>query len=205
MRLTICRAVPLVLLLAAPAGLAHAQKGRPVGIGERVRITVPAGYGRERITGRLTGLSGDSATLQRDGDAGSQSIPISSITKVESSVGMRTSGRRWMGYGFLLGAGTGAALAAATHKKGSGPQCLPDDFLFCTGPMKRERGVNASTGALFGGLLGMTVGGIAGRFHHSERWTRRTLGSSRPVGVGPAPGGRQAVRISVAFGGSASR
>ena len=52
--------------------------------------------------------------------------------------------------------------------------------------------------AALGGLLGMTIGGIRGRFHHSERWLRRALGTGTAIGF-TFPDGSGAVTVSRKF------
>ena len=186
-----------LLLVFAHTDPLSAQVNAPAALGERIRLTSKTATGHSTIKGRVIAIQNDSLVVQPKSDH-SRAVAISDISRLEFSNGTKTDGKRGMGWGFLGGAATGAIVGALIFEKGTSPECLPDDFLFCTGPHKSQKGFNAPTGALFGGLLGMTVGGIYGRFHHSERWTKRALGGGSRVGLVPF-GNSRGLMVSMKF------
>ena len=54
-------------------------------------------------------------------------------------------------------------------------------------------------GAVLGGVLGIAVGGIGGRFVHTERWIDRPLGVRRLLTITPAPGCAMTLGVSMHF------
>jgi hypothetical protein len=176
------RAFAILLTTLLAVSTLHAQVAS---VGERVRITTPSQHGAYRFVGRVSGVTHDSLTVQGP-DAGTRSVAIADITALEVSNGVRGNGRRGMLYGSLIGIGLGGALGAATYKK---PDCT-GTFLCPSGP-----GLDITAGALLGGVVGVTVGGLWGASHPSDRWTRRAISN---VGLAPIAHGR-GLAISARF------
>ena len=183
-----------LLALIIPAGTSlHAQSTAPVAVGERVRITTPSQRGGYRYVGSVVGVQGDSVLLQTRDLAAPRSVAIGDITALDISLGKRGNTRRGLLYGSVIGAGLGAALAAATYKK---PECAGATW-FC-GDAAPNRTGDAVAGGILGALTGVVVGGLWGATHPSERWVRRSLGSGTRVGVAPIGRGA-AVTLSARF------
>ncbi|HET9002397.1 MAG TPA: hypothetical protein VFN39_00225 [Gemmatimonadaceae bacterium] len=190
-RATIALAL-LALTISTSASL-RAQATAPASVGERVRITTPTQRGGYRYVGSVVGVQGDSLLLQTKEMAGPRSVAIGDITALDVSLGKRGNTRRGLLYGSVIGAGLGAALAAATYQK---PDCAGATW-FC-GDATPNRTGDAVAGGILGALTGVVVGGLWGATHPSERWVRRSLGSAARVGV--APSGRGfGVRLATRF------
>lgn len=182
-----------LIVAVVPCRSLGGQANAPAAIGERIRVTATSGAGQSRSKGRVTAYQADTLMLQRsEGDV--RAIPVSTITKLEASAGQKTNGRKGMTYGFLGGAASGAIIGAITYKSSNCPHGLylgpPVD---CHG----ASGFKAGEGALFGGMLGLALGGIYGRYHRTERWVDRPLGDGH---VGMTPSARGALlHISARF------
>jgi hypothetical protein len=148
-------------VLWAPAALAQDREVFP---GDRVRVT-----GAERWTGFVQALDSDSIHVIPDGETSARPLALTSLERIEVSVGERGRGR-----GFLIGGLAGAGLAAGTAAIiSANHQCEmePDRFgltPFCetVGPVA----VVASTA--FGFAVG---GGVGALFGGGERWVRALL------------------------------
>ena len=175
---------PFAVLLSTLVAVSalHAQVAT---VGERVRITTPSQRGPFRYVGSVSDVSRDSLTVQSP-DVGTRTIAVADITTLEVSRGVRGNGKRGMVYGGLIGVGAGIAVGAATYRK---PDCS-GSFLCPSG-----RGLDMTAGALVGGVVGLTVGGLWGVSHPSDHWTRRMLND---VGFSPLARGR-GVAISARF------
>ena len=182
------------LAIIMPAGTSLlAQSTAPVAVGERVRITTPSQRGGYRYVGSVVGVQGDSVLLQTRDLAAPRSVAIGDITALDVSLGERGNTRRGLLYGSVIGAGLGAALAAATYKK---PECAGATW-FC-GDAAPNRTGDAVAGGILGALTGVVVGGLWGATHPSERWVRRSLGGGTRVGVA-SMGRGTAVTVSARF------
>ena len=185
MRSHLLLAFALAIAAVSPVG-ARAQLGIPVAVGERVRLTTATERGRHRLAGRVIAVSDDSVTLDT-GRPGRSNLAISEITGVEVSGGRRTNGRRGMVYGLFAGAVTGAIVGVEETRKGHLVTC---DFQYggCFSPSdyQAETVTSHSGGAILGGIYGLIIGGIGGRFYHTERWITRTLGMRDMLRITPA-------------------
>jgi hypothetical protein len=101
-----------------------------------------------------------------------------------------------MGYGLLAGSVIGAVVGAPNTSQGGLVTC-DDNYSFCT--RHRVPGVSHLAGAIMGGLFGVAIGGVGGRFYRTERWIGRPLGNGSQVSVAPARRGAMAVRVSMRF------
>jgi hypothetical protein len=178
-RATIALALLAVSSISAGTRLG-AQSTAPVAVGERVRITTPSQRGGYRYVGSVIGVQGDSVLLKTRDLAGPRSVAISDITALDISLGERGNTRRGLLYGSVIGAGLGAALAAATSKT---PECAGATW-FC-GDAAPNRTGDAVAGGILGALTGVIVGGLWGATHPSEHWVRRSLGNGARVGIAP--------------------
>ncbi len=193
MRSTTCCLTLLSLAAALFPGCLVAQSAAPAAIGERVRIATPSQRADFRYVGRVVAVSHDSITIQSED--GLRPIAIGEITSVEVSGGRRTHGLQGMLYGSAIGVGAGAIIGAATYQK---PKCDYATFFGCS-DNGVGRGVNAFAGAITGGLLGLTIGGIYGVSHHTENWIVRSSGMPARVNVAPQRGGGAQLQLSMRF------
>jgi hypothetical protein len=145
--------------------------------GDRVRVdlALPAGHPlsrRERVTGVLRRIDGDSVLLVEDGAL--VSIPRSGVASLSVLVGERSRGSlmaRGAGLGLAAGAVTGGALAYLAYDDCSG------SFLCFS------RSEETAMGAVLLGGVGTVVGFIGGAMVNGERWRRVSLASDARVGL----------------------
>jgi hypothetical protein len=192
--LTLCLAL-FAITARAPGAALHAQWSMPAAVGQRIRVTTQTQHGRRRYVGRVIAVKGDSLALQANVPDSIRAVAISQMTKLEVSGGRHTNGWRGMGYGLVIGAGAGAIYGAATWREGRGSS----SFFGQSADYRPAEGVSPGGGAILGGVLGLTVGGIYGRLHQTERWVRRPLGTGARVGVMPAAHGRIALSVRMQF------
>lgn len=135
-----------------------AQRPPPIEPGARVRVTAPE-CGLDQQAGTLQPSRGDTLVL----GYGFDSFPClrSNVTRLEVSQGRRSATLQGLGYGALVGAGVGAAIAVAL--------CYPDR---CSG---------VPTGELVGGMSvlglggGLVIGAVIGSRIQSDRWEETPL------------------------------
>ncbi|CAN5603204.1 hypothetical protein BH23GEM1_BH23GEM1_06150 [soil metagenome] len=158
----------LVLLLS---GVAEAQSA-PVGVGARIRVTVP-GTDMHRHVTTVAELRGDSIVVA--GKSRVRTIALRDVTELGISTGSRTQVVRDGLIGFGAGAGLGFILGAMSYEE-------PDFLVGSAG----EAG--AMVGAVFG-VVGLVAGGVVGAMHRTDRWeparmpVRASIAPSRSGGV----------------------
>lgn len=140
----------LAIVLAALSSTAKAQ-GPPVVLGARVRVSV-AEPPDTRYTGVLRAADGTSVQLRTSGE--SLTIPRSTITRLEQSLGKKPNVSGGI-IGALLGVAVGGAVGCLANK---------DDYgVYCAG----QDDTKVIVGAVVGGLAGAAVGALVFK---SERW-----------------------------------
>jgi hypothetical protein len=154
-------AVSILLLSVAPQ--LHAQASAAASP-TRVRL-VDVTNGRPLVTGALTGRAGDTLLIMPDSTEGEpQRFSLSSMLRVEHSIGMQRRTMQGFGVGALIGGITGALIAASSSSKQ--PTCPPDQLICGNfGPS-----VSASGGAVLLALPGAIIGAIAGYNTQREGW-----------------------------------
>jgi len=148
--------------LLAPS-LANAQTTRarewPIAAGARVRV-VSSAVGSVPQTGRVIAAGDDTLTFRPAAEDIAVTIPTSSILKLQVSEGTHTRKAQGSLYGFLIGAGTGAILGAASYKKSDCSElCIFPD----------SRAFDATLGGALLGIAGAIVGTIVGA-HAVDTW-----------------------------------
>jgi hypothetical protein len=88
-------------------------------------------------------------------EIGSRSLAISDINRMDVAEGTHTRKLKGAGWGFLIGGGLAAGIAAATWRK---PK--PCDQLFCN--FDFGRGGDAAFAGVLGGVAGLIVGALVG-------------------------------------------
>lgn len=136
------------LLLATLAPTALAAQVEP---GARVRVTVDAPAPAVEV-GRLDAWT-DSA-LVVSADAATRTIPLSTVRRLEESLGRRPSVAGGIA-GLVLGGAIGAVAGCAANRDSYG--------VFCGG----QSDTKVALGAVVGGVVGATAGALL--FRH-ERW-----------------------------------
>jgi hypothetical protein len=128
----------------------------PPASGSRVRILSPA-LGDKKQSGTVISTTPDTLFFRQSAQAPVRALSTSQIARMDIARGTHTRGKRGALIGFLLGAGAGAAIAAATYKP---CECFAVDF---------GRGGDAAIGAVLGGVLGGVTGGIVG-MRQADTW-----------------------------------
>ncbi|MEA2763908.1 MAG: hypothetical protein QOK07_312 [Gemmatimonadaceae bacterium] len=143
-----------------------------VDAGSRVRIAAPVFGGKKQVA-TVVSVTDDSLLLRQGASTAYLSVAKSDITGLEVSRGTHTRKGRGALLGLLIGAGTGAAIGAATYKK---PK--PCEGFSCFGDIlgPSSRGFNVGIGAAFGGLLGTAVGALVG-MSARDSWVPATVGA----------------------------
>jgi hypothetical protein len=156
--------VLIVASLSTPL-LASAQTAAimewPIAVGSHVRIESPVlGSGLQK--GSVAASTADTLLFQPKAEVSPIPIATPNIVKLEVARGQHTHKARSALVGFLIGAGAGAVLGAATYKK---PECheivcdiLPD-----------TRSFDATLGAVLLGGAGAIVGAVIGA-HPTDTW-----------------------------------
>ena len=144
----ILQALSLVVPVGSGAQTA-APSGWPPAPGSRARILSPV-LGEKKQSGVVMSATQDTLFFRQSGASGDRALLTSQITSMEIARGTHTRKGRGALIGFIIGAGTGAGLAAATYKESPG---LAIDF---------GRGGDAAFGGVFGGLLGAAIGALVG-------------------------------------------
>jgi hypothetical protein len=164
-----------------PLRAAERPAGSPLVAGDRVRLS--ARTIAKVTTGRLLEVGPDGLKIQLADRPDPIEVPLTSVTRLERSLGRRSSAGKGALIGTLVGAGAGAALVVAASGSDSD----------CDGPCA---GYAAVLGAAFAGA-GALVGAISGALITTERWEAVSLGH---IGVSMAPRPRgAALAVSVRF------
>ena len=166
----LCLSLAAIMIARPAASGAQAYSRAGIDVGTRARVTTPGVPGRDRYTGRVTAVSADTLTLERDDAPAPSAIPFSAITKLEVSRGKHPNGWRGAGIGFVGGAALGAVVGLVTHKPGRGNCFL---LIACTADYRPETGIDPSAGAALGAVGGTLIGAVAGRMIYSEKWETR--------------------------------
>ena len=156
----------LIQILSAAAlvvpGFAAAQSPSPewpIATGSRVRIVSPV-LGDQRQTGIVAASTTDTLVFRAAGrDATPIAIATPNIARIEVASGTHSRKAKGAIFGFLVGAGAGALIGAATYKK---PK---PGFYFITD----TRSFDAALGGLLGGTAGTITGAIIGS-RPTESW-----------------------------------
>lgn len=168
------------LSLAAPG---RAQQVADVGIGSRVRLSLPSRADDRAIRGIVTGMSADVLQVRPDGDGTPLDIQLSSVERLEVSQG-KTS-RAWGAVqGFLIGGGVGLVVGLVmANSCGDTDFFCGDSVSYVTGGIAMFGGAGAGLGAIFSG---------------GDRWV--DVGADRVrLGIGGARGGRIALTTSISW------
>jgi len=132
----------------------------PVSAGSYVRIESSV-LGSGFHKGNVVTATSDTLVFQPKADAPAMSIATPNIVRLEVAGPQQSHKARGALFGFLIGAVSGAALAAATYKKdecGTAICVVPD-----------SRSFDATVGALLLGVPGAIIGAIVGA-HPSNTW-----------------------------------
>lgn len=148
------------------SGKAESQNTAFFNPGSRVRVTLAEG---RSVEGVLLAASETLISVQ-DLTLGSElEIPTASIDLAQVHTGQKRNTLKGLGYGLLIGGGTGAALGLIG---GGSPE---DCWLVCF-----TAGEMAAMGAVAFGALGGITGLIAGTFIRSDRWEEVYLFRAKP-------------------------
>ncbi len=132
--------------------------------GDTIRVTY-FDIVNARITGELQNISGDSLYLtQKDS---SRSFALSSVRRVDVSIGRRN----WGGRGAAIGAGTGGLLLGV-FAMASDKNCSPDDT-WCIDLF--DRSDLFAGGFIMGAVGGALTGFIIGSLTETHRWEKVPL------------------------------
>jgi hypothetical protein len=148
-----------VAALLLPMGVAKAQSLAaqwPLDSGSRVRIQSPI-FSNKAQQGTVMSTRGDTLLFQSGLAAATTAIPLRDITSIDILQGRHTRKAKGALLGFVLGAGTAAAYAAATWKRSNGFDFGRDG----------DAAVMAVPGGLVGGLVGLLIGA-----QETESWMR---------------------------------
>jgi hypothetical protein len=180
--------------IARPTGPRHATESaipalRP---GARVRATLGSRtreslIGAESVMGRVLQTDDQSIVLEVEGLAAPVQLPLSSIRRLDLSLGMG----RDTGHGFVVGAGVGLGAGVLF---GWSLGALDDGSGTQPGSQIWGAVIGGGAGSLVGGLVGAGIGSLV----EIERWER--IAPDR-VSLAVAPAGRHglAASLSVAF------
>ena len=133
----------------------------PVTAGSRVRISSPV-LGDKLQVGSVLSATSDTLVFLAAKQSTSTAIGTPNIVGMDVARGTHTSKAKGAILGFVLGAGSGAALGVMTYKR---PKCGPDVWCF---DMFGEGG-QAAVGAIFGAVSGTLAGLIIGS-RPTENW-----------------------------------
>jgi hypothetical protein len=203
-------ALSAVLFLCAHSARAAAQAPTDpphIGVGMRVRASVPERFGNRDVAGSDNWQSGmvravddASITLQVDRDGSIFRIPVSEIRALEVSQGTVARGQEWQrdatrsavggailggvvtGVAFLVEAGRDAPFYCNVH-------CSRVKNAGLLHPTVAHTVIMVGGGALVGGLIGTVMGNA----HSRERWLPVNMRAIQ-LDVGPS-GGAVAIRF----------
>ncbi len=190
------RCAVIALALAGFAGRdAAAQSARQrlsieLAPGSRVRLTMPA---TKPFIGTVLGATSDSVSLELAGGS-SVTLPVSGLSAIELSTGVRRHGYKGAAIGFLSGAMVGSAIGFATYRRA---ECVEDPLtqILCGFVDQTSRQVTVVSDAALAGTVGAALGAIIGH-NGRESWVRvPALGERTRVGMV----GRSGVGVSIAM------
>jgi hypothetical protein len=141
------------------AAQANLSSNWPIEAGSRVRISSPV-FGNKQQTGSVVSATSDTLVFMPSKQSTSTAISTPNIVELEVARGTHTSKLKGALLGFLLGAGSGAAIGSATYRA---PNCTD----FCFDMFGRDG--NIAVGAVLGGLGGTITGLLIGS-RHSDTW-----------------------------------
>jgi hypothetical protein len=128
----------------------------PIAPGSRVRLVSPV-LGDQRQTGIVASSTTDTLVFRAAArDATPIAIATPNIARIEVASGTHSRKAKGALVGFLVGAGAGALLGAATYKKPK--PCVG----WCFYPFEDSRGVDAAIAGFLGGTVGAITGAIIG-------------------------------------------
>jgi hypothetical protein len=149
--------------------------------GDRIRLST--GAIAKGTTGRLVQVGPDVLRIQVDGRPDPIAVPLTAVTRLERSLGRRSSAGKGALIGTVVGTGMGAVLVALAGHSDSD----------CDGPCTPYAII---AGSAFIGA-GALVGAIGGALIKTERWEPVSLGH---IGVNVLPRHRgAALALSVRF------
>ena len=173
----------VVVLAGCVAHDAFAQSAAPrltidLAPGSRVRITVPAS---KPFVGTLLGATSDSVRVGL-ASGSSVTIPMTGLSAIELSTGVRRHTYQGAVIGFFSGAAVGTAIGFATYRR---TDCIDDPVaqVFCGFIDGTSREVTVVGDAALVGVVGGAIGLVIG---HSgrESWVRvPTLGERTRIGM----------------------
>ena len=188
---TLLRLCFLVLLSSFSVGELWAQEAL-IPVGSRVRVWTQADAKAHpsgpKTMGTVTLVSADTLVLQPEGSAGTTSVPLTSVTRLDVTRGPERWSRSAV-KGGAIGATVGALLGVLT-------QLGPTDIEGCDSEVfqcDRERDFVFAAVSLGG--IGAAAGAVIGIARGGERWERVPV----PGRISIAPGRRQ-VALSTSFG-----
>jgi hypothetical protein len=175
-------AVAVALGLAGsplPLRAEEPPRGAPLQVGDRVRVETSTSA--KGTTGEVIGIGPDGLRLRASDRPLPVDVPLSSVTRLERSLGKRSNAGKGALLGGLVGAAAGVALVLVARGEDCDGPCTP---------------YAAIVGAGFVGA-GTVLGAITGAAIKTERWEAASLGR---IGVSAAPRPRGgAVALSVRF------
>jgi hypothetical protein len=172
--------IPFLLAFALVARPARSQE-RTVESGTKVRVSTS---GSGTVEGRLQELTSDALLIELARDSRVETVPLSEVTKLETSLGSRGRGSAaWSKakWGALIGAIPGAISLGAQHQQ------VGEDGSSVAG----AAALGAWSGAILGGLIGAAVGAI----HPGEEW-QKVVPSFRVVTSGRDRGARFSLTLA---------
>jgi len=132
----------------------------PIAAGSRVRIVSPI-LGDQRQTGFVAASTADTLVFRPAArDASPIAIATPNIARIEVASGTHSRKAKGSLVGFLIGAGAGALIGAATYKK-------PKPCGFCF--IEDSRGFDAALGGVLGGIVGVITGTVVGS-RQTDSW-----------------------------------
>jgi hypothetical protein len=146
--------------------------------GSRVRLTVPA---TKPLVGTLLGATSDSVRVELAGGS-SVTLPVSGLSAIELSTGVRRHTYQGAALGFLSGAAVGSAIGFATYRR---TNCVDEAMVevFCTFIDGTSREVTVVSDAALAGVIGGAIGAMIGH-RGRESWVQvPTLGVRARVGM----------------------
>jgi len=162
----------LAVALMAPgaaAAQANASIEWPVAVGSRVRILSPV-LGDERKTGTVAASAADTLLFRPARDASAIPLTTPNIVKMDIASGTHTRKAKGALLGFVIGAGVGAVLGAATYKKQKDCFCIVPD----------TRSFDAALGGVLLGIVGTGVGLIIGA-RDTDTWVPVAIPRASPT------------------------
>jgi hypothetical protein len=146
--------------------------------GSRVRLTMPA---TKRFVGTLLAATSDSMQVQLVSGS-SVTLPVSGLSAIELSTGVRRHSYQGAAIGFLSGVAVGGAIGFATYRRAN---CIDESLVqaLCSFVDGTSREVTVASDAALAGVIGGALGAMIGHRGH-ESWIQvPTLGARARVGM----------------------